>query len=58
MKALLDVLPRGTMKEISEELDIDYNTVANTCYGKHYNKEVVNEVERRYKAVKKSLTVK
>lgn len=58
MKSMLTVLPVGTMKDISEKLKIPYTTVANVCYGKQYIKSVVNEVERRFNDVKKSLSAK
>lgn len=58
MKAMMDVLPIGTMKEIEEKLKIPYTTVVNVCHGKQYKKEVVSEVERRFNAVKKALTEK
>lgn len=58
MKAMLDVLPIGTIKEIAIKLKLPYTTVGNVCQGKQFKKEVVAEVERRFNAVKKALLEK
>lgn len=58
MAEMLSVLPYGTKSEIAKKLGLSQNVVANTCYGKQYNKAVVDEVERRYNQVKKSLASK
>lgn len=55
MKQMMSLLPNGSMQEISEKLGLSYNVVANACYGKYYNKAVVDEVESRFKAAKKAL---
>jgi putative heme iron utilization protein len=56
MKKLMDVLPNGTMREIANKLNVKYHIVTNACYGKQYNKQVIEEIVKRFNQVKKSLT--
>ena len=55
MRKMLDVLPIGTIKDVSEKLELPYTTVQNCIHGKQFIESVVNEIEERFEAVKKSL---